>query len=1565
MRLAPLVPKPTPNTSGKRKVQRAPSVWAVQPATPEHDGARNLEVGDANAPLEREADAIADWVMRMPAPRREAAEPPTTTELDEQRDDELDEDQLVEAPPLTGFAGDGSLPGGPGFVARECSSCEDQDELQRELDHTMIHRACSSCEPEQTTEDDTLHRACASCESEDDELMREPGAGQRGGTTSSNFSLQVRNRIRLGGAPLQPEALDFLEPRLGFDLGRVRVHTDADAGLLARRVNARAFTLGSHIFFAPGQLRTRSHDGLHLLAHEIAHTLQNGPRQLQRAPGDELADVTAESLGYDLGEDLLEQGRKLQDKCESLRWSVQVVINDLVVPDRKNDIPAALVDFGVPDKLYKKTDAAAKRFYKISRELESRDTLPAAMMSQWLDATIEVIALLRECVRHIVKHSDEFTGPYVDAAYTKKLRFLAARAKKLRDHEYFQHGAEVDAGVQSDWGKIREHAKQKVIEDELEAVRTEMRAYWSTRGMDEIRAERQRLSIKAMIEGDRSGVIKAQIEALDYLIEEVTTDKGPSIADQSRAIAAKAGKDTRAAGREVAEVIASRPSSGHNQAVALNVFSWVEFDYGTNTAEKLAQHTLTGFGKVAGPILKILGDHEEGSKLLGWFAPRDRYDLAFAITLLRDGPSTAKAELRTMSEAKVREAVITTVEIAAGQLRSLALDDAGKSLLIQMNFRLWEGGFTHNDRVGRAADALANAVAPVRGHRGKVVSLPTMERIGVRVTPEGDKLRVHMVGRGYKEMVDEIGIDTKTAQKLYLDGLLINADDVVQLETGDPNEAVLIPALKLVEASAKGSRDLLTLFGQELAHRAEQAGDAITSFIEKQALARLKQAEQNLREQVAAANAWIEDNLPESLQGAAKGVVTVFEVVGKAELTLDAAITGVAVGVTNAGVDTVMGGIGLVGKGIEGAASIGENISQGDLIEEFSVSYDRMSHTVGFAMEVAPELVDKYAAALAKKFANMGTVEQAFLIGKGTGMVLFEVGTAALGGAAAKVDKIDDLADFARGLDKAEDLVDGAPKGRGPDLDEAAKGPRLSHHDALEAGVRSELDPAVMAKIQDGLPPGTKVWVDESLPEGTVIVEFDMPNGVVDPNSIRIVAGPNSSPAFILLHGPTIGDLQRFSGWQGRARKLLNDIAERLGLAPSGAHRQALIEAQLEVRKLQRIVDHDLKRLSKVEPGTPEAQRIVDELEEAWSQLDDWRRVADGEITPTEAKGFIAGRGEKRLNKSEQAKAKKLAEKEARDKERAEKQQQEEEAKSQKKNNSGKQSKKNKRPNSDEPSERMPDEWQALLGSESRDVASLIERAFAKAAKHPDARVRNEVDQALTALDALKRHAGKIEMNDRFFSLLQTLDLDNVGNLQGLRGELVAAREVIESGRMAPGTKYHVGARETDLVPGGQSLDGMKEIDGVWQDIDGNTVAVEAKATVGTFANKLGDSSQLKRSAEWAAKQPGKRRIEVRCSDDHGLKHLFRDKPENHNPWTQFLRAMSDKTVQERFTIFIGDLEIDYDTLIRMRERYLQRKSQMGNLHLSDAEFNAQYGTARGLLDDLNMNPRLEATPGD
>jgi hypothetical protein len=65
-----------------------------------------------------------------------------------------------------------------------------------------------------------------------------------------------------------------MEPRFGHDFSKVRVHTDAKAAESAQAVNARAFTVGRHVVFASGKYAPYTPDGKRLLAHELAHTLQ-------------------------------------------------------------------------------------------------------------------------------------------------------------------------------------------------------------------------------------------------------------------------------------------------------------------------------------------------------------------------------------------------------------------------------------------------------------------------------------------------------------------------------------------------------------------------------------------------------------------------------------------------------------------------------------------------------------------------------------------------------------------------------------------------------------------------------------------------------------------------------------------------------------------------------------------------------------------------------------------------------------------------------------------------------------------------------------------------------------------------------------------------------------------------------------------------------------------------------------------------------------------------------------------------------------------------------------------
>jgi Domain of unknown function (DUF4157) len=112
------------------------------------------------------------------------------------------------------------------------------------------------------------------------------------------------------GQPLDHGTRGFLEPRLGHDLSRVRVHTDARAAASARALHARAFAAGHRVAFATGEYAPQSHEGRRLLAHELTHVVQQESgvgrrvvqRQLVTRPS---GNTVGKPLGTNLREDVL------------------------------------------------------------------------------------------------------------------------------------------------------------------------------------------------------------------------------------------------------------------------------------------------------------------------------------------------------------------------------------------------------------------------------------------------------------------------------------------------------------------------------------------------------------------------------------------------------------------------------------------------------------------------------------------------------------------------------------------------------------------------------------------------------------------------------------------------------------------------------------------------------------------------------------------------------------------------------------------------------------------------------------------------------------------------------------------------------------------------------------------------------------------------------------------------------------------------------------------------------------------------------------------------------------
>jgi Domain of unknown function (DUF4157) len=116
-----------------------------------------------------------------------------------------------------------------------------------------------------------VQRACSGCAQEEEKVRGAP----RGAALAPAAGL-ARNLdgTRGGGAPLPAATRTFFEPRFGADFTGVRVHDDHRAHVLAERLDAQAFTVGSDIYFGAGRFAPETSPGRRLLAHELTHTVQ-------------------------------------------------------------------------------------------------------------------------------------------------------------------------------------------------------------------------------------------------------------------------------------------------------------------------------------------------------------------------------------------------------------------------------------------------------------------------------------------------------------------------------------------------------------------------------------------------------------------------------------------------------------------------------------------------------------------------------------------------------------------------------------------------------------------------------------------------------------------------------------------------------------------------------------------------------------------------------------------------------------------------------------------------------------------------------------------------------------------------------------------------------------------------------------------------------------------------------------------------------------------------------------------------------------------------------------------
>lgn len=240
--------RPTPKRQGGAKVA------ALQP---------KLTVGPSNDRFEREADRIADRVVNGGSPT--AAPPPVISAVTAQR-----------APV--------PIPAGPEQTEEETVPPEAQAQRSRRSTGPESTRK----QPLPMEEEPALGSGVSQGAQRDAAL--DPSAsdvGPAGGDVPAAVERTIQQK-QSGPAPgLDPDTRALMEERMGADLGDVRIHTDSAAGEASDALGAGAFTVGQDVFFAQGEFDPNSTGGQRLIAHEMAHTVQQTggsaqPKRIQR-----------------------------------------------------------------------------------------------------------------------------------------------------------------------------------------------------------------------------------------------------------------------------------------------------------------------------------------------------------------------------------------------------------------------------------------------------------------------------------------------------------------------------------------------------------------------------------------------------------------------------------------------------------------------------------------------------------------------------------------------------------------------------------------------------------------------------------------------------------------------------------------------------------------------------------------------------------------------------------------------------------------------------------------------------------------------------------------------------------------------------------------------------------------------------------------------------------------------------------------------------------------------------------------------------------------------------------
>ena len=403
-----------------------------------------------------------------------------------------------------------------------------------------------------------------------EEVQRAPATTSEAAPAEDFDTTGVDAATRGGGRALDPSLRHSMEARFGYDFSSVRLHDDPQAASAAAGVDATAFTVGEHIVFGSGRFDPSSPAGRHLIAHELAHVVQQrggaaprstgAPARVQRRSfweslavffGAEGSWSDAELLAYvkaitkagshDGSYDADNKARAVvrRWKAGSPGWELTgkqmgLLIDEMIdgpTLDDDEDAILDLVELATPDELLVVFREPAKRYASLDDNLHGaqQDRLDDLVARRFAGGGT---ALSRGTV--------EVVGPEIPAG-SPSFAFDGARFDARFEEDYYgdDPAAVVARLSPADRRKARDHVLHTTRprwQGELEAVTRERVA-----ATDD--AERRRLAKK-----ERK--LRHRVRSLDLFIADTLHRDLPASADDALAATSPVTGDEAKAARE-------------------------------------------------------------------------------------------------------------------------------------------------------------------------------------------------------------------------------------------------------------------------------------------------------------------------------------------------------------------------------------------------------------------------------------------------------------------------------------------------------------------------------------------------------------------------------------------------------------------------------------------------------------------------------------------------------------------------------------------------------------------------------------------------------------------------------------------------------------------------------------------------------------------------------------------------------------------------------------------------------------------------------------------------------